>query len=60
MMREKEEKGKFVVKDEPKSLPFPFHRVFLFFFFKEERQHIKFDSSRFFFRGERERLGRKM
>lgn len=38
---------------------YPIHRSFSFFF-KEERQHIKLDSSRlFFFFIERERLGRK-
>jgi hypothetical protein len=36
---------KKLVKDEPKSLPLSDSSQF-FFFFKEERQHIKLDSSR--------------
>lgn len=61
MRKKKKRKDKFDTKDEPKTLPFLVSSRFSLFFFKEERQHIKFDSSRIFFRGlERERVGRKM
>jgi hypothetical protein len=49
MRKKKKRKDKFDTKDEPKTLPFLVSSRFSLFFFKEERQHIKFDSSRIFF-----------